>query len=75
MDFQSTEEIVLLSRSRWMSAAEELQFLNLPISDREHYIYQSDYDNLKNLVRELVVQSLIPFMERCITTWNDQVTF
>ena len=25
------------------------------------------------MVREMVAQSIIPFMERCIATWNDQV--
>lgn len=34
------------------------------------------YDNIegtKNMVRELVVQSLVPFMERNIQHWNEQV--
>ena len=28
---------------------------------------------IKTFVREMVTQSVIPFMERCVTTWNDQV--
>lgn len=28
---------------------------------------------IKTFVREMVTQSIVPFMERCIATWNDQV--
>lgn len=32
-----------------------------------------DENSLRIFVRELVVQSVIPFMERCVATWNDQI--
>lgn len=36
-------------------------------------IHTEDLESLKTMVRELVVQSVIPFMERCVTTWNEQI--
>lgn len=35
-------------------------------------VHPEDLESLNAMVRELVVQSVIPFMERCVTTWNDQ---
>lgn len=37
------------------------------------YIFDSDATAIRSLVRELVVQSIVPFMERLSATWNDQV--
>lgn len=37
------------------------------------FISQFDANAIKNLVREMVVQSIIPFMENRVMTWNDQV--
>ncbi|KAI9480322.1 MAG: ER-golgi trafficking TRAPP I complex 85 kDa subunit-domain-containing protein [Benjaminiella poitrasii] len=34
---------------------------------------REDVDNVKTMIRELTVQSLIPFMERNIQHWNEQV--
>ncbi|CAN6619257.1 hypothetical protein TRVA0_007S03004 [Trichomonascus vanleenenianus] len=34
---------------------------------------EPDEQALRQLVRELTAQSIIPFMERCVATWNDQV--
>lgn len=28
---------------------------------------------IKTFVREMVTQSVVPFMERCVATWNDQI--
>jgi hypothetical protein len=36
-------------------------------------LHEEDANSLRMFTRELVVQSLVPFMERCIATWNDQV--
>ncbi|KAL1917610.1 uncharacterized protein VTP21DRAFT_4003 [Calcarisporiella thermophila] len=42
---------------------------------REHgqYISQEDFEGVKAMIREMVVQSIIPFMERNIQHWNDQI--
>lgn len=37
------------------------------------YLFESDVAAVKALVRELVVQSVIPFMENRVAFWNDQV--
>ena len=37
------------------------------------YIFESDASAIKALLRELVSQSIVPFMESRIMTWNDQV--
>jgi len=36
-------------------------------------IPESDLQELQGFVRDMVTQSVIPFMERCIAVWNDQV--
>lgn len=37
------------------------------------YLFESDEAAIKNFVRELVTQSVVPVMERLCATWNDQV--
>ena len=37
------------------------------------YLFESDITAIKAFVRELTVQSVIPFMENKVTLWNDQV--
>lgn len=37
------------------------------------YLFESDEAAIKNFVRELVTQSVVPIMERLCATWNDQV--
>lgn len=39
----------------------------------EIYIHESDATAVKGFIREMVTQSLIPFMEGRVNTWNDQV--
>ena len=36
-------------------------------------LFESDSTAIRTFVREMVTQSVVPFMERCVTTWNDQV--
>lgn len=37
------------------------------------YIHESDATAIKGFLREMVTQSIVPFMEGRVTTWNDQV--
>lgn len=46
---------------------------NMDIENEDLYIHDSDATAVKGFVREMVTQSLIPFMEGRVTTWNDQV--
>ena len=37
------------------------------------YIFESDASAINSLIREMVTQSVVPFMESRVMTWNDQV--
>ena len=39
----------------------------------ENYIFESDAAAIKSFLREMVTQSIVPFMESRVVTWNDQV--
>lgn len=41
--------------------------------DLELCIFESDVSAIKTFVREMVTQSVVPFMESRVTAWNDQV--
>lgn len=60
-----------LHKSLWISAGEELVSLANPVALPT--ITNADKEALQKLVRDMVTQSLVPHMERCITMWNDQV--
>ena len=36
-------------------------------------VFESDATSIRSLIREMVTQSVVPFMESRIVTWNDQV--
>lgn len=42
-------------------------------TDGVPYLFDSDIMSIKTFVRELVAQSVIPFMENRVSVWNDQV--
>lgn len=42
-------------------------------TDGTPYLFDSDATAIKSFVRELMVQSVIPFMENRVAVWNDQV--
>lgn len=41
--------------------------------DGTPYLFDSDVTSIRTFIRELVVQSVIPFMENRVAVWNDQV--
>jgi hypothetical protein len=43
------------------------------VEDPYPFMYESDVTAIKTFVREMVTQSVVPSMERCVSTWNDQV--
>jgi trafficking protein particle complex subunit 8 len=67
----SVEDSIPLHKSLWISAGEELVSLANPVDVPT--ITNADKEALQKLVRDMVTQSLVPHMERCITMWNDQV--
>jgi trafficking protein particle complex subunit 8 len=60
-----------LSKSIWLSAGEELLSLSNPTPLPN--ISSFDREALIKFTRDLATQSIIPHMERCISTWNDQI--
>ncbi|TAQ86975.1 hypothetical protein B7494_g4708 [Chlorociboria aeruginascens] len=72
------DDAVQLPQCDWMAAAEESALIQLRENeedgeDSSPYIYESDTTAIKTFIREMVTQSVIPSMERCVSTWNDQV--
>ncbi|OKL57695.1 hypothetical protein UA08_06969 [Talaromyces atroroseus] len=62
----------------WLSPEEDLLEMNennalIDFGTGVNYLSESDVTAIKSLVRELVVQSVIPFMENKVALWNDQV--
>jgi hypothetical protein len=41
--------------------------------DYQQYIFDTDAAVIKTFIREMVTQSIVPFMEGRVTSWNDQV--
>ncbi|KAL9629514.1 MAG: hypothetical protein Q9164_006849 [Protoblastenia rupestris] len=43
------------------------------MENAQHYLVESDATAINALIREMVTQSIVPFMESRVMTWNDQV--
>lgn len=72
------DDSIQLPRCEWISASEELADIQLRelqegVEDTPPCIYESDATAIKTFIREMVTQSVVPSMERCVTTWNDQI--
>ena len=65
------KDAIPIGKSSWISAAEELTYLAHP--EQIPTISTRDKESLQKFTRDMVTQSIVPHMERCITTWNDQV--
>ncbi|KAJ5121521.1 TRAPP III complex Trs85 [Penicillium bovifimosum] len=62
-----------LSPSEHLSGAGEAEALVDLGTDGTPYLFGSDATGIRAFIRELVVQSVIPFMENKVAIWNDQV--
>ncbi|KAF2645338.1 hypothetical protein P280DRAFT_465189 [Massarina eburnea CBS 473.64] len=74
----SDDDSVRLPTCEWMSASEELAEIQKreladEITDPTPYLPDSDTTAIRTFIRELVAQSIIPNMERAVSTWNEQV--
>ncbi|KAH8158641.1 hypothetical protein CIB48_g9604 [Xylaria polymorpha] len=72
------DDSIPLPRCEWMPAAEELADLRRSEYSEEYegptkYIFESDATAIRTFIREMVMQSIIPTMERNVSLWNDQV--
>lgn len=72
------DDSILLPISDWLSAGEEIAEIRVQ-DDQDDLevtppcIYESDATSINTFIREMVTQSVVPSMERCVATWNDQV--
>ena len=57
---------------RFSSEADDIDYTN-DVEGSEQYVPESDAAAIKTFLREMVVQSIVPFMENRVMTWNDQV--
>ena len=74
----SDDDSILLPRCEWVAASEELteiqnREMQEDLEEHQPCIYESDTTAIKTFIREMVTQSVVPSMERNISTWNDQV--
>ncbi|KAF1990861.1 hypothetical protein K402DRAFT_401012 [Aulographum hederae CBS 113979] len=74
----SDDDSVRLPSSEWISSAEELAEIQRretsdDVDDPTPCLFESDATAIRTFVRELVVQSVIPSMERLSAQWNEQV--
>lgn len=74
---QSDDDSIQVPSSSWLTPEEDLSQISIIDYDTDnpssHYIFDSDASALRSFLRELVTQSIVPFMENRIMTWNDQV--
>ena len=75
---ETDDDSIPLPRSEWMSAAEELAELQRSeedevYEDQTKYIFETDATAIRSFIREMVIQSIVPTMERHMSIWNDQV--
>lgn len=74
----SDDDSVELPRCEWLSASEEMAVIRAreleeDVEDPHPFIFESDTTAIRTFIREMVTQSIVPSMERCVATWNDQV--
>lgn len=76
---ETDDDSIPLPRSDWMTAAEELADIEKSDNHEDfedptnRYIFESDATAIRTFIREMVIQSVIPTMERNVSVWNDQV--
>ncbi|KAL8782511.1 MAG: hypothetical protein Q9213_005314 [Squamulea squamosa] len=73
---ETDSEVIERPRCNWKTADEELVEMEKTNNDSgssPQLIFESDATALRSFVREMVTQSILPFMESRVVTWNDQV--
>ncbi|KAL4787994.1 ER-golgi trafficking TRAPP I complex 85 kDa subunit-domain-containing protein [Aspergillus varians] len=71
------DDSVQIPECEWLSPSERLLDRAEPLVDLDSdgllYLFESDVMSIKGFIRELVAQSVVPFMENRVAVWNDQV--
>ncbi|KAI9730411.1 MAG: hypothetical protein M1834_005921 [Cirrosporium novae-zelandiae] len=73
----SDDDSIQIQPSQWITSTEDLASAQNKevdvMDDSAFYLVESDAAALRSFVRELVTQSVVPFMEHRVAAWNDQV--
>jgi len=72
------DDAITLPACDWLSASEELTGIQTreaqeDLEESPLCLYESDATAIRTFIREMVTQSVVPSMERLVSTWNDQV--
>lgn len=74
---QSDDDSISVPPCSWLPSEDDLgQTSIIDYTDEssiEKYIFDSDATAIRSFLREMVTQSIVPFMENRVMTWNDQV--
>ncbi|RAH67714.1 TRAPP III-specific subunit 85 family protein [Aspergillus aculeatinus CBS 121060] len=71
------DDSVQVPECEWLSPSERLHGWAEPLVDLDTgglpHVFESDMMAIRAFVRELVAQSVVPYMENRVAVWNDQV--
>ncbi|KAJ5948627.1 hypothetical protein N7454_001934 [Penicillium verhagenii] len=70
------DDSVQVPSCEWLSPQERLSGVETLVdlgTDGTPYLFDSDATAIRAFIRELMVQSVIPFMENRVAVWNDQI--
>jgi len=74
---QSDDDSTPVPPCSWLSPEDDLDQTSIidytDDSSTDKHIFDSDAAAIRSFLREMVTQSIVPFMENRIMTWNDQV--
>lgn len=74
---QSDDDSTPVPPYQWLPPEEDLGHTSIidysDESSADKYIFDSDAAAIRSFLREMVSQSIVPFMENRVVTWNDQV--
>jgi hypothetical protein len=74
---QSDDDSTPVPPCSWLPPEDDLGHTNIidytDDSSTDKYIFDSDAASIRSFLREMITQSIVPFMENRIMTWNDQV--
>lgn len=74
---QSDEDSAPVPPCSWLPPEDDLSQTSIidytDDSSTARYIFDSDAAAIRSFLREMVTQSIVPFMENRVVTWNDQV--
>ncbi|SPO03195.1 related to GSG1 - sporulation specific protein [Cephalotrichum gorgonifer] len=75
---ETDDDSIVLPKSAWITSTEELEAISQSETDNDFvdtptYIFEPDATAIRTFIREMVIQSVIPTMERNVAMWNENV--